>query len=144
MASQQVDPGIDGERRLHDRGDGYRLPGYFVDRRTIAVRARAVCRSSTNSRRARSKGEPSAWIGRQRHARRLRAGFAPDVSRPAVMFPTASSVRRQPEGECTSTTPLSQSVGRELHVLHVTPAFHPATYWGGPIHSVYGLCNAIA
>ena len=26
----------------------------------------------------------------------------------------------------------------------MTPAFYPATYWGGPIASVYGLCKALA
>ncbi|PWT73895.1 MAG: glycosyl transferase family 1 [Chloroflexi bacterium] len=31
-----------------------------------------------------------------------------------------------------------------MKILHVTPAFYPATYWGGPIYSVYGLCNALA
>lgn len=31
-----------------------------------------------------------------------------------------------------------------MNVLHVTPAFYPATYWGGPIFSVYSLCNALA
>lgn len=31
-----------------------------------------------------------------------------------------------------------------LKVLHVVPTFYPATYWGGPIHSLYGLCNALA
>jgi glycosyltransferase involved in cell wall biosynthesis len=31
-----------------------------------------------------------------------------------------------------------------MNVLHVSPAFYPATYWGGPIFSVYGLCNALA
>jgi glycosyltransferase involved in cell wall biosynthesis len=31
-----------------------------------------------------------------------------------------------------------------LNVLHVVPTFYPATYWGGPIFSVYGLCNALA
>lgn len=31
-----------------------------------------------------------------------------------------------------------------LRVLHVIPTFYPATYWGGPIFSVYGLCNALA
>ena len=31
-----------------------------------------------------------------------------------------------------------------LRVLHVVPTFYPATYFGGPIHSVYGLCNALA
>ncbi|MEL7481531.1 MAG: glycosyltransferase, partial [Pseudomonadota bacterium] len=33
---------------------------------------------------------------------------------------------------------------RPLRILHVTPAFYPATYWGGPIFSTYGLCNALA
>ena len=31
-----------------------------------------------------------------------------------------------------------------MNVLHITPAFYPATYWGGPIQSTYGLCNALA
>lgn len=31
-----------------------------------------------------------------------------------------------------------------MRVLHVVPAFFPATYWGGPIYSLYGLCNALA
>lgn len=31
-----------------------------------------------------------------------------------------------------------------MRVLHVVPTFYPATYWGGPIFSVYGLCNALA
>jgi glycosyltransferase involved in cell wall biosynthesis len=31
-----------------------------------------------------------------------------------------------------------------IKVLHVVPAFFPATYWGGPIFSVFGLCNALA
>lgn len=31
-----------------------------------------------------------------------------------------------------------------MKVLHVTPAFHPATHWGGFAHSVPGLCNALA
>jgi glycosyltransferase involved in cell wall biosynthesis len=31
-----------------------------------------------------------------------------------------------------------------MRILHVIPSFYPATYWGGPIFSVYGLCNALA
>jgi len=31
-----------------------------------------------------------------------------------------------------------------MKVLHIIPTFYPATYWGGPIYSVYGLCNALA
>ena len=31
-----------------------------------------------------------------------------------------------------------------MKVLHITPAFYPATYWGGPIYSLYGLCSALA
>jgi len=31
-----------------------------------------------------------------------------------------------------------------LKVLHVTPSFYPATYYGGPIYSTYALCNALA
>jgi glycosyltransferase involved in cell wall biosynthesis len=30
-----------------------------------------------------------------------------------------------------------------MRVLHVTPAFYPATYWGGPIFSTYALCNEL-
>lgn len=31
-----------------------------------------------------------------------------------------------------------------MRILHVIPAYYPATYWGGPIASVYGLNNALA
>jgi len=31
-----------------------------------------------------------------------------------------------------------------LKILHVIPAYYPATYWGGPIFSVYALNNALA
>ena len=31
-----------------------------------------------------------------------------------------------------------------MNILHITPTYYPATYWGGPIYSVYGLCNALA
>jgi glycosyltransferase involved in cell wall biosynthesis len=31
-----------------------------------------------------------------------------------------------------------------MKILHITPAFFPATYWGGPILSVFGLCNSLA
>jgi glycosyltransferase involved in cell wall biosynthesis len=31
-----------------------------------------------------------------------------------------------------------------MKILHITPAYYPATYWGGPIYSLYGLCNALA
>jgi glycosyltransferase involved in cell wall biosynthesis len=31
-----------------------------------------------------------------------------------------------------------------LKVLHVTPAFYPATYYGGPMESTFGLCQALA
>lgn len=31
-----------------------------------------------------------------------------------------------------------------MRVLHVTPTYYPATYWGGPIVSVHSLCNALA
>lgn len=31
-----------------------------------------------------------------------------------------------------------------LRILHITPAYYPATYWGGPIYSTYGLCNALS
>lgn len=31
-----------------------------------------------------------------------------------------------------------------MKLLHIIPTFYPATYWGGPIYSVYGLCNALA
>jgi hypothetical protein len=31
-----------------------------------------------------------------------------------------------------------------LRILHVIPAFYPAISWGGPISSMYGLCNALS
>jgi glycosyltransferase involved in cell wall biosynthesis len=31
-----------------------------------------------------------------------------------------------------------------MQILHITPAYYPATYWGGPIFSVYALNNALA
>ena len=31
-----------------------------------------------------------------------------------------------------------------MKILHITPAYYPATYWGGPIFSVYHLNNALA
>lgn len=31
-----------------------------------------------------------------------------------------------------------------MNIFHVTPAYYPATYWGGPTFSVYGLNNALA
>src|SRR5689334_4232729 len=31
-----------------------------------------------------------------------------------------------------------------VRVLHVSPAFFPATYWGGPIFSLAFLCRALA
>ncbi|HZX31375.1 MAG TPA: glycosyltransferase [Rhodocyclaceae bacterium] len=31
-----------------------------------------------------------------------------------------------------------------MKVLHVVPSYYPATYWGGPIFSVYALNNALA
>ncbi len=31
-----------------------------------------------------------------------------------------------------------------MNILHVTPSYYPATYWGGPIFSVYHLNNALA
>src|SRR5258708_2669679 len=37
-----------------------------------------------------------------------------------------------------------ETSARGIRILHVTPAFYPATYWGGPIYSVFGLCNALA
>jgi glycosyltransferase involved in cell wall biosynthesis len=33
---------------------------------------------------------------------------------------------------------------KPLRILHVTPTFYPATYYGGPIFSTYALCNALA
>ena len=41
--------------------------------------------------------------------------------------------------ECASMTR-----GSPIKVLHVAPAYYPATYWGGPTFSTYGLCNALA
>lgn len=34
--------------------------------------------------------------------------------------------------------------GGTIKVLHVTPWFYPATGWGGPSVSTFGLCNALA
>ncbi|WP_341366840.1 glycosyltransferase [Yoonia sp. BS5-3] len=31
-----------------------------------------------------------------------------------------------------------------MNILHVTPAFYPATYWGGPIWSTKAICDGIA
>lgn len=31
-----------------------------------------------------------------------------------------------------------------MKILHITPSYYPATYWGGPIFSVYALNNALA
>jgi len=31
-----------------------------------------------------------------------------------------------------------------VNILHVTPAYYPATYWGGPVYSTFELCNALA
>ncbi len=31
-----------------------------------------------------------------------------------------------------------------MRILHITPAYYPATYWGGPIFSVYNMNNALA
>ncbi len=31
-----------------------------------------------------------------------------------------------------------------MKVLHIVPTFYPATYFGGPVFSVYGLCNALS
>jgi len=37
-----------------------------------------------------------------------------------------------------------ETTARGIRILHVAPAFYPATYWGGPVYSVFGLCNALA
>ncbi len=31
-----------------------------------------------------------------------------------------------------------------MNILHVTPAYYPATYWGGPIWSTKAICDGIA
>lgn len=31
-----------------------------------------------------------------------------------------------------------------MNILHVTPSFYPATYWGGPIWSTKAICDGIA
>jgi glycosyltransferase involved in cell wall biosynthesis len=31
-----------------------------------------------------------------------------------------------------------------MKVLHVTPNYYPATYWGGPVFTTHALCNALA
>lgn len=33
---------------------------------------------------------------------------------------------------------------QKMKILHITPTYYPATYWGGPIFSVYGMNNALA
>lgn len=38
---------------------------------------------------------------------------------------------------------VSEVMSRRIRVLHVVPTFYPATYFGGPIFSVLGLCNAL-
>lgn len=35
-------------------------------------------------------------------------------------------------------------MNRQIKVLHVVPTFYPATYFGGPIYSLFGLCNALS
>lgn len=32
----------------------------------------------------------------------------------------------------------------KVNILHIAPSYYPATYWGGPIFSVYALNNALA
>jgi hypothetical protein len=41
----------------------------------------------------------------------------------------------------TTAHPLKYS---KMRILHITPTYYPATYWGGPIFSVYSLNNALA
>ena len=31
-----------------------------------------------------------------------------------------------------------------MKIIHIVPTYYPATYWGGPIYSVYGLNNALS
>lgn len=31
-----------------------------------------------------------------------------------------------------------------MNILHISPTYYPATYFGGPIYSTLGLCNALA
>lgn len=31
-----------------------------------------------------------------------------------------------------------------MKILHISPTYFPATYWGGPIYSTFGLCNSLA
>lgn len=31
-----------------------------------------------------------------------------------------------------------------MKILHITPAFFPATYWGGPVVSIFSLCNELS
>lgn len=31
-----------------------------------------------------------------------------------------------------------------IKIAHIVPTFYPASYFGGPVFSVYGLCNALA
>ena len=32
----------------------------------------------------------------------------------------------------------------ELKLLHVSPSFYPATYWGGPLYSAHQLCDSLS
>jgi len=38
---------------------------------------------------------------------------------------------------------MSSAVEQRLRLLHVVPTYFPATRYGGPIHSVHGLCKAL-
>ena len=44
----------------------------------------------------------------------------------------------------TLTTKGSATPCSIMKILHITPSYYPATYWGGPIFSVFGLNNALA
>jgi glycosyltransferase involved in cell wall biosynthesis len=39
---------------------------------------------------------------------------------------------------------LVKYLGYRIKILHITPSYYPATFWGGPIFSVYALNNALA
>ena len=33
---------------------------------------------------------------------------------------------------------------KKFKLLHISPSFYPASYWGGPLYSVHKLCDALA
>ncbi|WP_352933965.1 glycosyltransferase [Mesorhizobium sp. M1169] len=44
---------------------------------------------------------------------------------------------------CRGDRPIIRK-GSQLHILHVTPCYYPATFWGGPIFSTLAICDAMS